>query len=273
MMNHLRHWLKICGIAIKRLFVERYTYRASALSFSTLLALVPLLSVILSIITIFPIFTRFIDLTRNYVLANFIPTSSNVIEHYLEAFTQQASRLPTLGIVFLFFTAVTLIMTVEHTFNDIWQTRQRKKRVVPILLYWVVLILTPVFIGFSVLLSSYIFSLSWFSGATTELGLKIPLLNGLPLLINTAMFSVLYVVVPNCHVRWRDGFFGGFIAALLFEIAKKVFAIYILKFPSYELIYGTLATVPIFLLWIYVSWLIILFGALVTNTQYKLQKK
>ena len=255
--------------AVKRLFLEKYTYRASALAFTTLLALVPLLSVIVSIIAVFPIFTRFTNLAQNYILANFVPTSGAIIQQYLEGFIQQTTHLSSLGILFLFFTAVLLIITVEHTLNDIWQTPQRKKTLSLWLIYWLILIFAPVIFGLSLFLSSYLFSLSWFSGSTNKFGIVISWLNLLPLLINTSIFSVLYIVVPNHRVKWWDGLLGGLAAAVLFEAAKWIFALYIKQFPSYELIYGALATIPIFLIWLYISWLIILYGALVTNTRYR----
>ncbi len=258
--------LRTCYTATKRLFKEKYTYRASALAFTTLLALVPLISVIVSLIAVLPIFTKFATLAQNYILENFVPTSGNTIQNYLVQFTKQATHLPVIGIIFLFFTALLLIITVEHTLNDIWDVSRRKKSLLALLIYWLILFLSPIVIGFSLFLSSYLFSLKWIAHTTNALGITLPMLSCLPLVINTAIFSLLYVAVPNTPVRWRDGFLGGFIAAILFEVAKKGFAFYIHKFPSYELIYGTLAAIPIFLLWLYISWLIILLGALVTHT-------
>lgn len=273
-IKHMLYWPNIFWLAGKRLYLEQFTYSASALAFATLLSLVPLLSVLVSIITVFPVFTKFIQLTQNYIFTNFIPTSNsiNIIQKYLLEFINQASRLPTFSIIFLLFTAITLIMMVEHCLNDIWGAPKRQKKFRAMFIYWIVLLLAPIFIGFSIFLSTYLFSIHWFSGATTKLGLKSPLLASLPLLINTFIFTALYVVVPNFKVKFRDGIIGGFIASLLFEAAKKAFAIYIKHFPSYELIYGTLATFPIFLMWIYISWLVILYGALVTHTHYLKRK-
>ena len=273
MIKYLRHCVKIFKISIKRFFKEQYTYRASALAFTTLLSLVPLLTVIVFLVTKFPVFDTINTLAQNYILANFIPTSNSTIQFYLNNFTYQASHLPTLGIIFLLLTAMMLIITIEHTLNDIWYVRWKKRRIVSLLVYWIVLMSAPLLIGFGVLVSTYLFSLSWISSATQELGIKAPLLVCLPLLINTLIFSLLYIVVPNFKVQWTDGFFGGFIAAVIFELAKITFAFYIKRFPSYELIYGALASIPIFLLWLYISWLIILFGALVTHAQYQHRRR
>ena len=264
----IKNWLHIFWRAAKRLYIEQYTYRASALAYATLLALVPLLSVLVSLVTIFPVFTKLINLTENYIFINLIPTSRPLIEKYLHAFVKQATHLPTFGIIFLFFTIWALLIMVEHTLNMIWSAPLRHKKFLAMIIYWSVLFVAPLIIGLSIFISSYVFSFSWFTGATY----KLPLLASVPLLLNTFIFTALYVVIPNYKVYIRDGFIGGLVASILFEAAKKGFAFYLKHFPSYELIYGTLATIPIFLIWIYISWLIILYGALVTHTRY-LQRK
>ncbi len=269
-MKILIRWIQLFWLASKRLYQEQYTYRAAGLAFTSLLALVPLLSVIMSLISIFPIFSQLINLTEGYIFTNFIPHSSIIIRQYLEAFIQQATHLPTLGIGFLFFTVFTLILMVEHTLNAIYNAPKRKRTIKALINFWLILLIAPFFIGLSVFISTYVFSIQWLSGTADKLGLTIPLLATLPLIINIIVFSTLYIVVPNTKVKFRYGILGGSVAAILFELAKKGFAFYIKHFPSYELIYGALATIPIFLIWIYISWLIILYGAIVAQS-YKQQ--
>jgi membrane protein len=269
MTRFLKHCFKIFRMAIKRFFKDQYTYRASALTFTTLLSMVPLLTVIVFLVTKFPVFNQINILAQQFILTNFIPTSTSTIQYYLNNFTNQAIHLPLLGIIFLLFTGLMLILTIEHTLNEIWDVHWKQRRIISLFVYWIVLMLAPLLIGVGVFVSTYLFSLSWISDATNELGLKAPFLALLPLIINTLMFTLLYVVVPNFRVTWRDGLFGGFVAAVIFEFAKFSFAFYIKRFPSYELIYGAVAVIPIFLLWVYISWLIILFGALVTHAQYQ----
>jgi membrane protein len=253
--------------SIKRLFMGGYTYRASALAFTTLLAVVPLASVVVALAAHFPFFADLVTIAQRFVLNNFIPSTNVTIQTYLYNFTQQASHMTTSGIFFLFFSATLMIITVEDTIDEIWQATQRKKQFFAWVVYWVVLLVAPLAVGLSVFLSTLFFSLSWFSsGIVVEL-LKMPLLEALSLLMNTILFSVLYVIVPNAKVRWRDGLLGGFLAAVLFEIAKSTFTFYIHTFTSYELIYGALATIPIFLVWVYISWVIVLYGALFTRTR------
>jgi membrane protein len=261
----LKRWIQIAIISAKKLLQDGYTYQASALSFTTFLALVPLLSATLSLLTIFPIFTKVINLTKDYVIKNFIPISGQTIQAYLETFAKQASGLPIFSLVFLFFTAFMLVITVKYTLSDIWPKSQKKKQIFAWLLYWIILIIIPFFIALSTLLGSYLFSISWLGKTTSLLGLKTILIASLSLLCNILLFSILYFIVSNNQASWRNAFLGGFTAAILFEIAKKGFEFYIIYFPSYQLIYGALAIIPIFLVWLYIAWLIILYGALVTH--------
>jgi membrane protein len=251
-------------LAAKRFYTDDYSYRASALTYTTLLALVPLVSVVIALVAHFPAVSQIFDIAQGYVLYDLVPTSGDAIQHYLKVFTDQAQHLPLVGILFLFLTATLLIYTVEETFRHIWQTESTRQKFSAWLLYWTVLLLTPLAIGLSVFLSTLLFSLSWFEQVAI---IKTPLMGGLSLFINTALFSILYIIVPNTKVSIRNGVTGGFLAAALFEIAKKVFAFYIHKLANYTLIYGALSTIPIFLVWVYISWLIVLYGALFTHAR------
>lgn len=251
-------------IATKKLIQGDYSYQASALSFVTLLTLVPLLSVIVSITTFFPIFNRFIDLTRYYIVTNFIPESSQVIEFYLASFVQQATRLPLMSIIFLFVTTIMMMLTIQTTLNNIWKSSAYKKNYYNWIFYWVVLLFSPVIIGLSIFLAAYLFSLSWIKNFS--FGFSGALLFFAPIIMNTFIFGLLYVAIPRYHVAWKDGLSGGLIAALLFEITRIGFSIYIKNLANYTLIYGALAIIPLFLVWIYIAWIIILYGAVVAHT-------
>ncbi len=268
MVRKIQYLLTLNGLATRRFFEEQYTYRASALAFTTLLAVVPLLSVFVFVTSFFSGFTQFIAIIQNYLFENFIPTSNAEIQYYLEGFVEKARSLPAISILFLFVTAIMLITTIVHTFNDIWHVPKLKKKVIARLVYWGTLMISPVFIGMGIILSSYLFSLHWITSAAIKLSPEIHILKIIPFLLNIIIFTTIYVVAPNCAVRFREGLLGGVSAAILFEVAKKGFAFYIHYFPSYELIYGVLAIIPIFLLWLYVSWVIVLFGALLTFAHY-----
>lgn len=257
------YFAKVCIIAITRFFEEKYTYRTSALAFTTLLAIVPLLFVIVFFSAVFPLFNNIVALGETYILQNFVPESAVMIEKYFTVFLQQTTRLPTLTIIFLIIVTIALVHTIEETLNDIWKVprRKRSKKALALLLYWLIFLLMPLVIGLSIFISSYIFLLSWMTNATV---LPPFVLTFLPILINTLIFSVFYTIVPNVKVKLFDGLLGGFIAALLFEVARIGFAFYIAQFPGYSIIYGAFAVIPIFLVWLYVLWFIILFGALIT---------
>jgi membrane protein len=218
----------------------------------------------------FPTIMKFVTLAQSYILNDLIPASGDAIQHYLQLFTDQAMHLPMVGILFLFFTAMLLIYTVEETFNHIWQTKIKKQKFTAWLLYWAVLLLAPLAIGLSVFLSTLLFSLSWFEQVAI---IKTPLLEILSLVINTALFSLLYIIVPNERVAVRTGLIGGLLAAVMFDLAKRIFAFYIHKFANYTLIYGALSTIPIFLVWVYISWFIVLYGALFTHALSHIKKQ
>ena len=255
-------------IATKRLFLERHTYQASALAYSTLLSLIPLLSITLSFISIFPIFSKFTTTINDYFLTNLNPTSNAVIGNYIEQFIEKTNQLPVISILFFLFVVVMLIITIEDSFDDIWH-ESKKKTISWMIVHWLMVIFITFLIGLGILLSSNLFSSRWVLEIINNLGIKTYLLVLLTLFINTLIFSTLYIIVPNCRVNWLDAFSGGLIAALLLEGGKRAFGFYIKKLANYELIYGALATIPIFLIWLYISWLIILFGAIFVHVRYK----
>lgn len=241
-----------------RFIEDKCSKTAAALTYTSLLSIVPLLAVGFSILAAFPVFKSVGEEIQNFIFANFVPTSQEMIQDYLLNFVDKASDLTTVGIIFLFVTALLLMETIEQALNDIWRVRKRRKGVAEFTVYWAVLSLGPLLLGISLAVTSYILSLPLVSVV------KQPLLTIMPFILTMLAFTLIYVVVPDRHVPIRHGLLGGFIAALLFEIAKKSFALYVKFFPTYELVYGALATIPIFLIWVYLSWFIILLGAEIT---------
>jgi membrane protein len=233
------------------------TYIASALAFTTLLAIVPLMSVGLAFLSSFPVFKGFNLTVQNFIFENFVPSTSQVIQVYLQQFANQISNQSIVGIIFVFITALLLMVTIEQAMNKIWRVTIQREGVTAFLLYWAILSLAPVFLGLSLAASSFLFSMSYFS--TNQLSFL--LLNSLPFIFSLAGFTFLYVVVPNCPVKLHHGLVGGFVAAILFEAAKQGFAWYLSHYNSYELIYGAFATIPVFFVWVYWIWLITLLGA------------
>jgi len=250
----------------KRFVADRCTYIAAALTYTSLLALVPLLAIGFSILAAFPVFETVTDEIQDFIFANFVPASQEMIQDYLLGFAQQASNLTAIGVVFLLVTALLLMETIDYAFNEIWGVQQRRRGVSIFMVYWAVLSLGPLLIGVSLVATSYLVSLPFISDMAQNLGVKPFLLKIMPFSLTTIAFTLIYVAVPNRRVYLRHAFMGGFLAALLFEMAKRGFAYYVTQLATYKIVYGTLSAVPIFLIWIYFSWIIILLGAEITRS-------
>ncbi|MFV9473512.1 YihY family inner membrane protein [Advenella sp. RU8] len=250
--------------AFTRLMRDNLTQAASSLTFTTVLAVVPLLAVVLSLFTAFPLFTDFKLSLETFLTNNLMPPSmSENIMEYLNTFAQQASRLTAIGVGFLIVTSIMLMMTIDEALNKIWHIRRQRPLSQRILVYWAILSLGPIMLGASLWATAYLAREKF--GLTDELSLISSLLVPMiPVLMSVLGFTLLYLVAPNRKVSLKDALIGGFTTAILLEIMKVAFTFYISRFPSYTLIYGTFATIPLFLLWIYLSWLVVLLGASVT---------
>ncbi|WP_353573254.1 virulence factor BrkB family protein [Candidatus Albibeggiatoa sp. nov. BB20] len=251
-----------------RFITDRCAQTSAALTYATLLSLVPMLAVGFSILAVFPVFNSVSDQLQDFIFKNFVPASQEIIQEYFISFAKKASQLTALGVIFLVITALLLMETIDHALNDIWEVRKRERRqgVSVFMMYWVVLSLGPLLVGVSIVATFYLAELPVLSDVADTLEIREQILRMSPFLLSTAAFTLIYVTVPYRHVPLYHGIFGGLIAAILFEIAKRGFAFYVTRFPTYELVYGTLAVIPIFLIWVYLSWLIILLGAEVTRS-------
>ncbi|WP_131777345.1 YihY family inner membrane protein [Legionella impletisoli] len=233
------------------------TYRASALTFTSLLAVVPLMSVGFAILSMFPVFEHLRDPIQDFIFENFVPATGKAVQDYLQMFTKQVSKLSILGVVFLVISALLVMYTIERSMNKIWRVSSARRGTSAFLLYWAILSLGPFLLGLSIAASSYLFSLPF----TQRYHTPIALLVFLPSILSLVGFTFLYVVVPNCRVRILHGFLGALVATILFESAKKGFAYYLSQYNTYELLYGAFAIIPIFFVWVYWVWLITLIGA------------
>lgn len=247
--------------AVHRVEHERCFRVAAALAFTTILALVPLVTVVFSMLSLFPVFEQWATQAENFIYQNFVPTAGDMIKAYLHQFSGKAGKLTAFGLAFLFISSLLLLATIEDAFNDIWRVHRGRPFMQRVLIYWAVLTLGPILIVTSLSVSSYLISDSVLSSRPLVAGVFSSALKGLPWLLAMLAFVFFYNTIPNRDVRFRDALAGGVVAAVLFEIAKHAFAYYILHFNSYQLVYGALATIPIFLVWVYLSWLVVLIGA------------
>jgi membrane protein len=242
---------------------ERIHVTAGYLSYVTLMSLVPLMVVMLSVMTAFPIFSDIRELIENFIYQNFVPASGDVVQEHITGFVSNATKMSAIAITALFILAMLLISAIDQCLNKLWRVNEKRRIITSFSMYWMVLSLGPVLVGSSLVMTSYILSLVSI-GDYDLLGLSNIVVQALPLVASIAAFFILYMVVPNKVVPAKFALAGATLAAVLFEIAKKSFAIYVTQLPSYEAIYGALSSIPILFLWVYLSWLVVLVGALFT---------
>lgn len=257
---------RLLRFAAKRAGEERIAQVAASLTFTTVLSLVPMLAVIFALFTAFPLFAQFRLALDEFMVNSLMPAAvANTVMNYLSQFALQASRLSTLGGLFLLGTAISLIITIDKALNDIWHVTRQRPLMQRILVYWAVLSLGPVMLGASLWTASFLAreSLGMVGdlSATAEVAVTF-----LPMMVMGLSISAIFLVVPNRHIHWKDAVWGGFGAAIILEFMKTALAWYVARFPTYTLVYGTFAILPIFLLWMYFSWLVVLFSASVSAT-------
>ena len=262
-------WLKLLWLRIDE---DHMTTLAGNLAYVSLLSLVPLIAVIFALFAAFPMFSEVSIQLRHFVFANFIPTTGDVIQRYIEQFVANSSKMTAVGACGLVVTSLLLMYSIDSALNSIWRSTRVRPRIYSFAVYWMILTLGPLLAGASLAISSYLLSLRWASGLNGAID---NMLRVFPLILSWISFWLLYSIVPTTRVPNRDAVIGAFVAALLFEAGKKGFAIYITTFPSYQLIYGVLAVVPILFLWVYWTWCIVLLGAEITVTlgEYRRLKK
>lgn len=246
-----------------RMNQDRVNVTAGYLAYITLISLVPMLTVLVSILSSFTVFKDVSDVIQDFVITHFVPTAGDAVSGALSQFVANTGQMTIVGSIFLFVAAITLISNVDRSLNFIWRVRNKRRVVFSLSMYWMFLTLGPLLIGTSIALSSYITSLKVIDNETLT-GVYNLFLRWLPVLLSFLAFTVLYLLVPNKKVKLHHAFIGAVAAAVLFEFSKKGFAFYITNFPSYQLIYGALAAIPILFVWVYLCWLIVLFGAEVT---------
>lgn len=260
MRQRLMDCLEFWRFLLQRFLTDRAINSAAALTYTTLFAVVPVMTVTFAMLSAVPAFQGTGEQIQSFIFRNFVPSSGETLQQYLREFTVQARHLTWAGVALLAVTAFFMLVTIEKTFNAIWRVRQPRRGISSFLLYWAILSLGPLLLGAGFAATTYVASLSLLSGPDALIGAK-TLLRFAPVLFSTAAFTLIYSAVPNTRVPVRHALLGGLFSAVLMEVAKKGFALFVSLFPGYQLIYGAFATVPLFLLWIYLSWLIVLFGA------------
>ena len=262
-MNSVSSYLKYL---LRRLDEDKCFFSAATLSYTTLLAIVPMLAVAFAVVAAFPVLDQWAIQIQNFVFENYVQAGAretqSAIRDALDEFVQGARALPAGSMVFLLLTALLLIQEIEAAINRIFRVGQKRRLGSRFMMYWVVLSLGPLLVGAGLAMTSAL--LARLSGTALDISMLVEnLLRILPFLVQFLAFLLIYWIVPNRHVRFAHAAIGALVAALLFTASKSGFVWYITTFPTYQKIYGALAVVPIFLLWIYVSWVVTMIGALV----------
>jgi membrane protein len=275
LVETLQRWPYLETLAtLRRRFTEdRLGLTAGSLTFTTLISLVPLVTVMLAAFAAFPMFGVFQEALQRYFLQSLVPDAiARPVLGALTQFASKASRLGSVGLLALFGSALALMLTIDRTLNAIWRVRTRRPIAQRVLVYWAALTLGPLVLGISLSLTSYAISASR--------GFAAALPGGVGLLLGTVEFVLmalgmagLFRYVPNTQVRWRHALAGGVFVAAGFGVARSLLTWYLVQVPAYAMVYGAFATVPLFLIWIFLSWVIVLLGAVIAAYAPSLQMR
>jgi membrane protein len=263
--------MKNRAISFYRIWVGAINYfididgpvRASALAYTTLLALVPLSVLGLGIMSAFPIFNAYIDRINKFLFRHFVPSSADIVQAYVEKFADISSRLSIISFVFSLLTALMLLYAMQNSFDAIWHVKKREGRygLSAFLKYWAILTLLPLVSALALATSIYFSSLPHVSLFIDTVARYFPVNFLISLIFSWVSFWVLYVILPQHKIKIHHAALGALCSAFLFECVKQIFNYYINNISNDKIIYGAIAAIPTFLLWLYISWIIILFGA------------
>lgn len=258
-----RTLLRFLVYFLKRFMRDDCPRIAASLSYSTLLSLVPLLAIALAILSVMPLAEGLYDKVQHAVLENVIPDVGSEIEGQITDFVSKANQASGIGFAVLFVTGFLLLTTIISAFNTIWRVTEQRSLIWRLFLKWIMLISWPFLVGISISLSSYAFAMVQWVGID-DIGGTFVMARSLSFGIAVLAFGSLYIILPGRPIRFLDALVGAVVAALLFDLLKSGFGIYLQNFPTYQAIYGVLAAVPIFLVWMYLTWTVVLLGAEIT---------
>jgi membrane protein len=243
----------IPSAVIQRFRSDRLPRHAASLAFSSLLALAPMMAIALAVLSAVGDMG---SLVENFIYQFLVPAAGDDVKLYLDQFASRAGKLTAVGGGAFLLTALLLLSNIESSFNDIWRVKEGRSLSSKLTVYWSLVTLGPLLMGASLTMSAYVMSLSVFSGQVASIGEVL-----VPILLMASAFLLLYLVMPNVRVSLMHGLVGALTASLLFELTKRGFQAYLKNFADYEVVYGALAALPIFLIWIYLSWVVALIGA------------
>jgi membrane protein len=256
MHTQLKRGKRLARHVWKHFQEDRCFEEAASLSYTSLLAMVPLMAVVFGIVAAFPVFNDWSDRLQAFIFDNFMPATGKQIVPYINEFLSSISSLTLPGTVMLFVTALLLMVRIEVALNRIWRVDRNRTLINRVVMYWAVLTLGPILIGAAIALSAQ----KVLAALGLEGGMSPGLQNFMMFFLSWMVFSLFFLLVPNRSVRIKHALIGALLSTILFELAKAGFVAYVSN-ANYKVIYGALATVPIFLFWLYLVWIVVLFGA------------
>jgi len=259
MGNNWIEWKSFTAHLFEQFNRDKCSSVAAELTVTSLLAIVPLTALIFALLSLIPDFQHLAIELQQIMFQYFVPTTGETVQNHLAEFVNKTKGMSAVGFSMLMVTALLMMRTIDISFNNIWKIKRHKSVIQTFLVYWAVLTLGPILLGTSLLVTSYVQTLPLISNAVEGNSRWLTL--GLPVLTEILTFSLMYFVIPNRKIAIRFAFYSAILATLLFEIAKTGFAIFVEYFSTYQVIFGALATIPLFLIWLYLSWMIVLFGA------------
>ena len=266
LLGELSHfpWRVTAATLRNRFREDRMGLTASSLTFTTSIALVPFFTVALAVFTAFPMFSTLQGALQAWLIESLIPDNiARQVLGYLTQFSGQASKLGGAGLAVLLVTAIALMLTIDRTLNSIWRVRKPRPLAQRMLIYWAAITLGPLVLAASLAVTSYVVSAS--SGLVGALPVSVRfVLDVAQFFLVVGGMAALYRYVPNTYVKWPHALAGGLFVAAGLEVAKNILGLYLAAVPTYSLVYGAFAALPILLVWIYLSWTIVLMGAVVT---------
>lgn len=246
---------------------------AGNLAFTTVLSIVPVAIIVVSVLSGFEKISDASARVQSFLLGKLLPGTADSVRNYLPGITATAENIKLVSLFFLFVTAVFLLRSIDESINAIWKLDPTVKKKIRIHYYLLVIVLSPVLLGLSLSISSFLISMPYIDAGLSLFDFEYYLLGIIPVILNAVVFTLLYKFSPRVWVSFKHAATGGIIAAVLFELAKHVFSLYVVGFPNYQIIYGALSFIPIFLLWIYISWTIILLGAEISFSLWHVDRK
>lgn len=258
-------WFKFLVFLVKRFETDQCRDKAGSLTYTTMLSLVPILTVFLVIVSSIPALAPARAEIQSVIYRNLLPQSSVQVSEYLSEFADKSSNLTALGVLFLFITALLMLTTIEQSFNQIWRVKRPRTGLVAFLRYWAIISLGPILLGSALVLSSALTSIEFlnqnFNGYAIDWSIWLRLAS---VLLTVAGFTFVYWLIPNCKVPLRESAIAALVVTLLFGLLKYSFGFLMANFTSYNQVYGAFAALPIFLLWIYLTWNLVLLGVEIT---------